>query len=365
MTETRLEKLNRLILAHNLDCVVVIPGSSMAYLTGLNFHLMERPTVAFFPKEGLPALVAPGFECSKIAQPEAWRVFPWRDEDGPAAAFEACCRALNLAGKRVGAEELSLRYKEYSLLTTFAPGVTVTPADALIAAMRSLKDADEIARMKAAVVLAETALAHTVPLIKIGMMEKEVAAELVLQMFRAGSESLPFEPLIQTGPSGASPHAGAGDRRLAAGDMLIMDFGARLHGYVSDITRTFAVGEPDAQSRRIYDLVQQANQAGRAAAGPGVPCQDVDRAARKVIEAVGYGTYFNHRTGHGLGIDGHESPYIVEGNAELLQPGATFTVEPGIYIPDWGGVRIEDDMVITRDGAESLTTFSRDLMVVG
>jgi len=365
MKIARIDHLNHLLPDYQLDGIAIVPGPVFFYLTGFQFHLTERPIVAFFLGGQLPALVAPEFECTKISHPDAWQLFPWRDEEGVEGAFDACCQRLNLSGKRLGVETLSMRVKEYTLLTTFAPNAHIVPADSLIAALRAVKDADEIAHIRAAVRLAESVLEATLPAIRIGMTEREVAAELMVGLLRAGTESVPFEPLVQTGPTGASPHAAAGDRRLEAGHLLIIDFGARVNGYVSDITRTFAVGEAGEEAQRIYRVVQKANRAGREAAAPGVACQEVDRAARRVIEAAGYGEYFTHRTGHGLGLQGHEPPYIVEGNDALLRPGMTFTVEPGIYVPGLGGVRIEDDVVITPSGAESLTAFPRQLIDVG
>lgn len=146
---------------------------------------------------------------------------------------------------------------------------------------------------------------------------------------------------------------------------MIVDFGVVVDGYVSDLTRTFALGEPDPEWREIYEVVREANAAGRAAVRPGIPAEAVDRAARAVIEAAGYGRYFTHRTGHGLGLEVHEPPSIVAGNTTPLEPGMTFTIEPGIYLPGKGGVRIEDDVVVTESGGESLTTFPRELMWIG
>jgi Xaa-Pro dipeptidase len=183
-------------------------------------------------------------------------------------------------------------------------------------------------------------------------------------LLAAGADSLPFAPLVQTGPNGANPHAGAGDGILHQGHTLIMDFGMTLNDYGSDITRTVAIGPLDDEMRQAYEAVKAANAAGRAAAQPGVTCEAVDRAARDVIEQAGYGQFFTHRTGHGLGLEGHEPPYIVAGNTLALQPGMTFTIEPGIYIPGKGGVRIEDNVVITETGCESLSAFTRDLLVV-
>ncbi len=366
MNISRVNNLCSKLPSYNLDYAAIIPGATMRYLTGLDFHLMERPIVAFFSPESKPALIAPEFECSKIKSPADWQLFPWRDEDGVEGAFAACCQTLRLSKKRLGVESLVMRVKEYTLLQTFAPGLTISAVDPLIAALRMIKDADEIQRIKAAVALAESALQETLPKIKIGMTEKELAAELLIALLKAGSQTpLPFEPLVQTGLTAASPHANPGDRKLAPGDLLIIDFGAKSGGYVSDITRTFAVGQISDKARRIYDLVAQANLAGREAVKPGLDCQSVDRATRKVIANAGYGQYFTHRTGHGLGLDGHEPPFIVEGDTTPLQAGMTFTVEPGIYIPQLGGVRIEDDVLVTAAGLESLSAFSRELITVG
>ena len=182
---------------------------------------------------------------------------------------------------------------------------------------------------------------------------------------RAGSDAeMPFTPIISTGPNSANPHAFPSERKLAQGDLLVIDWGAAYAGYFSDITRTFAIGPVEAEFSRIAAVVEQANAAGRAAARPGATGGDVDRAARAVIEAAGYGRYFTHRTGHGLGMESHEEPYMRAGNPMLLKPGMTFTVEPGIYLPGRGGVRIEDDMVITESGAESLTELPRSLQTL-
>ncbi|MFQ5420109.1 MAG: M24 family metallopeptidase, partial [Anaerolineae bacterium] len=346
----------------------IMPGPNMHYFTDLDFHTSERPIVAFFPTTGDPALVVPGFESFKASNAAGalpWRIFSWSDEEGVDGAFAACCAALQLSGKRVGVEELGWRFKEHSLLQAHAAGVAVVPADPLITSMRQVKDALEIERMKAAVHIAEGALAATLPKIKIGMTEREVAAELMVALLKGGSGPLPFSPLVQTGATGATPHASAGDRKLAEGDLLIIDMGARVQGYASDITRTFAVGAISDKAKQIYEVVKQANAAGRAASKPGATCQDVDRAARAVIEGHDYGEYFIHRTGHGLGLEGHEPPFMVEGDTTLLEAGLTYTVEPGIYIQGVGGVRIEDDVVITAAGADSLTTFDRALTTVG
>jgi Xaa-Pro dipeptidase len=196
----------------------------------------------------------------------------------------------------------------------------------------------------------------------VGMTERAVAALLKIEMLEAGAEGMSFAPLVVAGPNAASPHAGPSDRPIQPGETIVVDCGVTVGGYAADITRTFAIGALEPELARVYEVVRAANEAGRAAVGPGVPAEEVDRVARAVIEESGYGAYFTHRTGHGLGLEVHEPPYIVAGNERPLEPGMTFTVEPGVYLPGQGGVRIEDDVVVTSDGAESLTSFEREFI---
>ncbi len=366
MTPPRIAKLLQLAAQHNLDAVGLMPGPNLQYFTALHFHLSERPTLALFPTQGQPVLICPAFEATKIERSRlTWQLFTYVDGQDPLEAFQAARRVLNLDRARVGVEALKLRLLELRLLEAAAPAIQIESADHVIAQPRLIKEDGEIDAMRRAVAVTEQALDDVLSVVRIGMTEHQIANELTLALLRRGAENLAFDPLIQGGTNSALPHATATQRVLQAGDLLLLDFGVTLDGYASDITRTFAVGEPSAEIRQIYELVKQANAAGRAAARPGASGQDVDRAARKVIDAAGYGQYFTHRTGHGLGLEGHEPPYMVEGNAAPLEVGNTFTVEPGIYIQGLGGVRIEDDVLITPDGAESLTTYDRELRIIG
>jgi len=220
--------------------------------------------------------------------------------------------------------------------------------------------------MRHAVKIAQDALEATIPLIKVGMTEKEVSSELVVQLLKHGSEpEMPFSPIVSGGPNAANPHASPSDRKLQVGDLLVVDWGAAYDGYISDLTRTFAVGQVDDEYLKIHKIVQAANAAGRAAGKPGVPCANVDKAARDVIDQAGYGEYFTHRTGHGIGMEGHEEPYMRGDNMQLLEPGMAYTVEPGIYLPDRNGVRIEDNVVVTETGVDVLSDMPREIRVVG
>ncbi|MFQ5407878.1 MAG: M24 family metallopeptidase [Anaerolineales bacterium] len=369
MTVDRIEKL-KLQTAHaGLDAVAVIPGPNLIYLTGLSFHLSERPVVAFFPVEGAPVLLAPALEETKARSVSfGQQLFTYTDTEGPTSAFAQVLRTLGLAGKRLGIEGRRMRFLELDLMAGGGYAPQPVNADAVIAALRMRKNADEIALMRRAAGIAEQALQATLPFVHPGRTEKEIAAELTVQTLRAGSDAeLPFTPLVASGANGANPHGFPTERKLQSGDLVTIDWGAAAGRYLADITRTYVVGGADVhpELRRAYAAVQAANAAGRAAAAPGATGQDVDRAARKVILDAGLGEYFIHRTGHGLGLEGHEEPDMKEGATMPLEPGMTFTVEPGVYIPGIGGVRIEDDIVITKDGAESLTTLPRDFEIIG
>ncbi len=366
MNPERIQRLSALIKDASLDALALNPSPSLVYLTGLHFHLMERPVVALFTPDHPPALVLPELEMLKV-EGLPLRAFPYGEN--PAvwqAVFRAALESLGLDGKRIGVEPRAMRLLEFNYLRAGAPSADFADASAVVSRLRVRKDADEVAAMRRAVQIAQSALEAAIPLIKIGMSEQELAAELVMQLLRHGSQSeMPFAPIVSAGPNSANPHAVPGDRPLQPGDLLVIDWGAAADGYISDLTRTFAVGEVDAEYAQIHRIVQEANAAGRAAARPGVPCAAVDIAARTVIEQAGYGPYFTHRTGHGIGMEGHEEPYMRGDNAQILEPGMAFTVEPGIYLPGRNGVRIEDDLVITESGAESLSDMTREMKVVG
>ncbi len=368
MTQSHLDKLNASLSTGGLDSVILNPGPTLSYLTGLNFHLMERPIVLFFAKDQTPALVLPELELQKVANlPYKLQVFSY--SENPAewdAAFRKAAQALGLDGKRIGVELRQLRLLEFRYVKNAAPEADFPDAGDALSQLRLRKDKTEVEAMRRAVQIAQSALEATIPLIKIGMTEKELSAELVMQLFKHGSEpEMPFSPIVSSGPNSANPHASPSDRKLQAGDLLVVDWGAAHSGYISDLTRTFAVGEVDAEYAKIHKIVQEANAAGRAASKPGVPCASVDKAARDVIEQAGYGKYFTHRTGHGIGMEGHEDPYMRGDNMQLLEPGMAFTVEPGIYLAGKNGVRIEDNVVITESGADVLSDMPREMRVVG
>jgi len=368
MTLARLNNLTASLRTSKLDAVILNPGPTLTYLTGLQFHLMERPVVLFVAPGKDPVLVLPELELPKVdlfpykVQAFAYGELPSEWDD----AFRKATQALELDGKRIGVEPRQLRLLEFRHVKSGAPEAEYPDASDVLSQLRLKKDKAEVDAMRRAVKIAQDSLEATIPLIKIGMTERELASELVMQLLKHGSDSeLPFAPIVSGGPNSANPHASPSERKLQAGDLLVIDWGATYSGYISDLTRTFVVGEADAECQKIHKIVQEANAAGRAAGKPGVPCANVDIAARDVIEKSGYGKYFNHRTGHGIGMEVHEDPYMRGDNMQLLEVGMAYTVEPGIYLPNRNGVRIEDNVVITEDGADCLSDMPREIRVVG
>ena len=388
MTLQRVEALQRLQVANGVACVALVPGANLRYFTGLPMQLSERPTVAFLPADGPPAAVLPVLEAAAaqayLAELSFYpddrrdrrsvrtegregeggvRLFPYGDEEGHGHAFVQAAEELHLAGKAIGLEFLAMRVLEMRRIEQAAPGCRFLATEPWLPALRMAKEEGEMASIRQAVGIAERALRQLLKAnaIRPGRTERQLAADLQIALLREGSEGLPFAPIVVAGPNSALPHAEPSDRQLVEGDPVILDWGAQHDGYRSDITRTFVLGQPTPQIEEVYDAVLAANQAGRMAVRPGMPAQEVDRAARRAITLAGYSKFFIHRTGHGLGLETHEPPFMVEGNLELLQPGMTFTVEPGIYLPGVGGVRIEDDVVVTAEGSETLTRLPREL----
>jgi len=363
----RQAQLSDAMSAGGFDAMALNAGPSQVYMSGLHFHLMERPTVLLLAPGKSPVIVLPDFEKGKLSSLD-FELRAVTYSENPAdwqAAFNQAAALIGPA-KHIGVEGLRMRVMELRYLQAAFPGAEFPIAEHLIADMRKHKDAGEIAAMKKAVEIAEGGLEATLQKIKVGMSEKEIAGILVQELYALGSDpELPFAPIVAAAANSANPHSTVSDYRIKEGDLLLIDWGASYNGYLSDLTRTFAVGEISEEFKRIYEVVKLANQAGREAAAIGAPCAAVDEAARDAIDDNGYGQYFTHRTGHGLGMEGHEEPYMRGDNTLPLAEGMSFTVEPGIYLDGRGGVRIEDNVVMTADGPLTLSSFPRELRSVG
>jgi Xaa-Pro dipeptidase len=361
----RIEVLADQLLQRGMDWVALNPGPSLRYLAGLSFHLMERPVVVLVGSSGQVKVILPELERAKVAN------LPFEAEkiafgDDPAtwqAVFEKALSDISRNPLRVGVEPTRLRFLELELMRKALPEAEFVDGSAALAALRMRKGEDELKAMRQAAIIAQNALLKTLETVKPGQSELQISAELMVQLFRAGSEAeLPFAPIVSSGPNSANPHASPTDRVLQEGEMLLIDWGASFEGVFSDITRIFFCGEPNDEMKQIADLVEKANAAARLGGRAGMPAGEMDQLARGVITAGGFGEYFTHRTGHGLGMEAHEPPYIYQGNPLVLEPGMVFTIEPGIYLPSKYGVRIEDDVVVDTDGLRSLTDLPRKVM---
>lgn len=365
--QSRQGRLADLLKKSGLDALILNAGPTLTYLTGLEFHLSERPILGFFMPGRQPVLVLPQLEAGKLTAISS-AIVPQTYGENPTSWPSVIASAITMAGidrAKAGVEPQRFRFLEYQLLHEASPGLQVSSAESIVAALRMYKDEQEIAFMRKAVQITQTALQAVLPLIRLGKSERQLAAEVSAQLLFQGADAeLPFKPIVASGLNSANPHAMPGDRELQPGDLLIIDWGASYHGYIADLTRTLSMGKVDPEFEQIAKVVLEANAAARALARPGVTAGEIDLAARKLIEATGYGQYFIHRTGHGLGMEAHEAPYLYAGNPLRLEAGMTFTIEPGIYLPGRGGVRIEDDILVTPDGAESLSDLPRELNAI-
>ena len=278
---------------------------------------------------------------------------------------EACEGARRSRAKVLGFEADHLPYSSYQQLKQFLRGkIRLKPVAGLVERLRLIKDTDEIEKIRRAVILGANLLPAALSVIKPGIKETEIAAELELQARRSGAEGMSFETIVAAGERSALPHGRASSQPIPASGFIILDYGVILAGYCSDMTRTVHVGPVPPKRRQMYEAVREAQLASIEAVRPGIAAGEVDRAGRELLKKAGYDGYFTHSTGHGVGIEIHEGPRIAKGQVEKLAPGMVITIEPGIYTPDEGGVRIEDMVLVTASGNEVLTPAAKDLVAL-
>lgn len=358
----RIDRARAVMAARGIDHLFVTPSSDLTYLLGYPAHASERLTLLCVPRDGEPFVVAPSLEAMRLqARSGLVDVHAWAETESPT---ELVARLLE-GGKGARIAIADQTWAVFLLrLQAALPDASFVAGNEVLRELRVVKDAHELAIMREASARTDAAWAEFIATGTLaGKTELQVATEIKRLLRKHGMDAEGF-CIVGSGPASASPHHITSERVIQPGDAVVCDFGGILDHYYSDITRTVHVGEPSDEYRHVYETVLRANRAAFAAARPGTPCQEVDRAARAVITAAGYGEYFIHRVGHGLGLDVHEDPYMVEGNTLPLQPGMVFSDEPGIYIPGRFGVRIEDILVCTPEGAESLNNVTRDLVVM-
>lgn len=361
----RYDALRQIARGENLDAIALVPGANFSRLFNAQFHQNERPLLVLIPVEGKPSAVVPNLELASFsALGFEGEVFDWRDQTGYQIAFDELMKSGRV--RQLGVEGQVMRVFVDQALRSSAPGLVIKDAQRSIASLRVRKNADEIDAIRSAIRVTETALANTIDSVRIGMSEREIENVLVQQLFASGAQDFAFSPIVAASTNSAQPHAHSRkDYPVKNGDALLIDCGARLDGVCADITRTFFIGYYDDHQARVYHTVLAASNAAHEAATPGASAHDVDNAAMGVLESSAFSERIRHKTGHGLGRDIHEDPYIMRDNHEPLQPGMVFTIEPGLYDLSEFGIRIEDDVLVTESGSESLTVFDKKLTVIG
>jgi Xaa-Pro dipeptidase len=364
----RLERARGLMTEHGLDALMLTGGTSLVYYTSVRWGLSERLFAVVVPVRGQPFVVSPAFEEDRAREqlnegplgPDGVEVLTWHEDESPYRLVADGLAARGLTAGRIGMEE-TVRFVFADGVAQAAPAASVVSGTAVTAGCRGRKDAHEVALMRHASAVTLTAYEAAYRALEEGMTQSRFAELVAIAHTRLG---YPGGAGVQVGEYSALPHGSATPQVIREGTVLLIDGGCGVEGYRSDISRTFVLGRPTDRMRDVFAVVHRAQTAALGAARPGVACQAVDAAARQVIDDAGFGpgyTHFTHRVGHGIGMDGHEWPYLVRGNTKPLAPGMAFSDEPGVYLTGEFGVRLEDDMVITESGAELLTPQSPSL----
>jgi len=355
----RLDSLTGRLAEAEVDALVVTALANVRYLTGFSGSagiLVVTGTGALLTTDGR-------YRTQSAEQVAAAEVGGRVDiEVGGVGAQRDAVKARLVGSARVGLEADNVTWEAARRWTDLLEGTEVTPTTGVVEALREVKDEGEVARMARAAAIADAALTEVLGLLGSGITETEFALALDTAMRRGGAESTAFDTIVAAGPNSAKPHHQPTDRPIAAGDPVVVDFGATFEGYRSDMTRTFCVGgAPTGDLARVFDVVRASQADGVAAVRPGAGTKEVDDVCRAVIAEAGWADAFEHGTGHGVGLDIHEAPTVSPLGTAILTPGVVVTVEPGVYLPGVGGVRIEDTLVVTEDGSRPLTTFTKEV----
>ncbi len=358
----RFDRVREQMDQQGIDHLLIGPSSDLIYMLNYEKRQSERLTLLVVPRKGQPRLVIPSFELPHIEKFSALvEPVSWTETEDPT---ETLARLIENRGRgqriAVGGQLFT-----YFLLAIQAvmPDAEYLPGELVMNPVRMRKSAYEIDRLRVAGQAADQVFLALIKMPLVGLTELEVLSHIHRLLVEKGHDSV-GGGIVGAGPNGASPHHHVGTRRLHTGDAVVIDYGGILDGYKSDMTRTFHIGEPSDGFRHVYEIVNEANQKAFEAVRPGVPAEEIDAVARNHIAAAGYGPRFLHRTGHGIGLDTHEPPYIVSGNRTPLDVGMTFSIEPGIYLEGQYGVRIEDIAVVTQGGAERLNTSTHQLQII-
>ncbi|MGD6817541.1 M24 family metallopeptidase [Metabacillus sp. 84] len=362
----RLARLKEWMEAERVDAAYIHSPENVFYLTNFLTDPHERMMGLFLFREQPPFFVCPEMETDQAREAGiSCEMIGYKDHEQPFMLIREALAKRGLPSIQRAAMECELlpysRAKEF-LEITGSP--SVRSAETILNELRSIKDKSEITIMEKAAELADYGVEVGAAALKPGVTEMEVLAKIEYELKRKGAKEMSFSTMVLFGKKSGQPHGNPGNAVLQEGDFVLFDLGVVLDGYCSDITRTVVYGEPDEKQRLIYETVLKAQNAALEAAKPGIRIGDLDGIARDIIRAAGFGSNFPHRLGHGLGISVHEFPSIAHTNDGVLREGMTFTIEPGIYVPETGGVRIEDDVFLTAEGARALTAYPKELQVI-
>src|SRR5699024_10283875 len=361
----RIDRLKEKLIEDKVDLAIITDPANVFYFTGFNSEPHERfMALVFEPKNDKFFMFVPALDREAAKQESIInKVVPISDEENP---FEILSEHIKNDIQSIAVETSYMSIFRHQELQKKFPKAIYENIEIHVNALRINKSREEVAYLQEAVDIIEKVLVEGIQKVKIGMTELELAGEFELLMKKSGAIGPSFSTIVLSGEKSALPHGIPGKRKFQKGDFLLIDFGViTKSGYCSDITRTFVIGEATEKQKEIYNIVHKSNQAGINAVRADVALKHFDLDARKVIDDAGYGQYFNNRIGHGLGIEVHEAPSIHQNNEQIAKPGLFFTIEPGIYIPDYGGVRIEDEVYINEAGeVEVLTTFPKDLHIL-
>ncbi|HYE83577.1 MAG TPA: Xaa-Pro peptidase family protein [Clostridia bacterium] len=361
---SRKVRITELMKEKGVKALVLSPSMNLLYTTGFNTFPGERLLAAILDDSGEIVFIAPRMYEQEVKEKAIFdRIISWDDSQDPGDILKSLCIEKGYTGVTAAIED-TMWFSAFEKIYSSFKQAKFIKASGVIGELRKYKTADEADKMRKSSELAEQALGRVIPLIKAGMKEIEVRDLLETEMKKQGLMSPSFETIIGSGSNSALPHYTAGDKVLKDGDSIVIDFGGMYQGYCSDMTRTVMLGKATPEYREVYETVREAQRRAAEAVKPGMKASEIDAAARNHITEKGYGEYFIHRTGHGIGMEVHEEPYISDISKAVLEPGMVFSIEPGIYLPGKFGVRIEDLVMVTETGVEVLNKYTKELIEI-
>ncbi len=362
---TKINQISTYLKEHNIDAAFITTPDNVFYVSDFRSNPHERLLGVLVFQDAEPLMILPKMEVPD-AKNAGWNfdVVGHQDTDQPWQLLKQAIENRKITPLQIAIEKSHMTVERLEAIQELYPDVTFTRLDDRLNSMRVVKDANELAILREAAAYADYAIEVGVSEIAEGKTELEILTAIELALKKKGISHMSFDTMVLSGPKTASPHGKPGDRKIQKGDLVLFDLGVIYKGYCSDITRTVAFGEPSTKQKEVYETVRKAEQAAVDAVKPGVKAMELDKIARDIITEAGYGEFFTHRLGHGLGISVHEFPSVTGNNEMELSEGMVFTIEPGIYDPSITGVRIEDDVVVTKDGVEVLTKYPKELVIL-